>query len=77
MLIDYNNFYYFMDTKSMSLSKSVRLKNCQGTSFRLIIGRVKLMELLIPYHNIVSRVLRKKRPSKPKIQISCIDYNLH
>ena len=57
---DHNDFQRFIDTKSLSLSKSAWLKNCQSTIFRLIIVKVKLIKLLMSCHNIFSRVLRKK-----------------
>ena len=54
--------------KARTLSKSAGLKNCQNTTSKLIIDRTKLIELLMPCFNIPSGVLRKKRPSRPRIQ---------
>ncbi len=59
--------------KTWALGKSNRLKNCQDTTSGLIINRAKLMELLMPYFNTPSGMLRKKRSSEPRIQRSCND----
>ncbi len=62
--------------KALALGKSDGLKNCQGTTFGLIIDKEKLTKLLMPCHDTPSGVLRKKRPSKPWIQKCCTDCNL-
>ena len=43
------------------MGKFVRFKNCQSTTFALIINKTKLMKLLMSSHNIFSRVLKKKK----------------
>lgn len=53
--------------KTWALSKFVRLKNCLDTISGLIIVRIKLMELLIPYLDIPNGMFKKKSPWKPKI----------
>ncbi len=62
--------------KAWVLGKSTGLKSCQSTTFKLIIVRAKLIELLMPCHNTPSGVLRKKKFFEPRIPRSCIDYNL-
>ena len=59
--------------KTWALNKSGRFKSCQGTNSGLVIHRAKLMELLMPCLNTPSGMLRKKRPSEPRIQKSCTD----
>ncbi len=59
--------------KAWVLGRSGGHKSCQGTTSGLIINRAKLMELLMPCLDTPSRVLRKKRLSKPRIQRSCTD----
>ncbi len=67
ILMDYNNPNASWIQKVYALDKSVGLKNCQDITFRLIIDRAKLIELLISCHNTSSRVLRKKRSSELRI----------
>ncbi len=62
--------------KVWALERSAGRKSCQDTTSRLIIDWAKLMELLMPCLNTPSGVLRKKRPSKPRIQRSCTNCSL-
>ena len=77
VLTDHNNLQRFINTKSLN-SKQVRwAQNCQSTISGLIINRAKLMKLVMLCLNIFSRVLRKKKLFKPKIQRSCTDSNYY
>ena len=75
VLIDYNNLQRFMDTTTWALGKFYELKNCQGTTSELIINKAKLIKLLMPYFDISSKVLKKKRPFKLRIQRFCTNCN--
>ena len=79
-------FLYIQTTKTSSvlwtqktwvLGRSGELKSCQNTTSGLITDKAKLMELLMPCLDTSSRVLRKKTPSKPRIQRSYTDYSLY
>lgn len=76
VVMDHNNFHQFIDIKSLSSSKSNKLKSYQNIIFRSITVRTKLIELLIPYFNIFSRVLKKKSSFMLKIIRFCIAYSL-
>ncbi len=71
VLINHKNLQRFMNTKNWAPDRSGGIQSCQGTTFGLIIDRVKLIELLMPCLNTSSGVLRKKIPSKSRIQRSC------
>ncbi len=75
ILIDHNNLQRFIDTKTWVLGRSTGFKNYQSTIFGLVTIRIKLMELLILYHNILSGMLKKKPFSKLGISKSYIVYN--
>ncbi len=77
VLTDYNNLQRFMDTKNLSSRQVRSAQELSNTTSELIIGRAKLIELLMPCFDTPSGVLRKKRPSKPRIQRSCTNYNPH
>lgn len=62
--------------RAWALSKSLGLKNCQDTIFRLIIIKAKLIVLLISCHNIFSGVVRKKKLFVLKIPKCYINSNL-
>ena len=65
------NFNTSWIQRAWALNKFGRLKSCQSTTSGLIIKRAKLMKLLMPCHDTPSGVLRKKKPSKLRIQRSC------
>ena len=60
--------------KAWAPDKSDGLKSCQGTTSGLIITKAKLMELLMPYFGTSSGMLKKKKPSKLRIQKTYINY---
>lgn len=59
MFINHNNLQCFIHIKSLSLNKFIRSKNYQNMTFKLIIVKVKLIKLVISYHNILSKMLKK------------------
>lgn len=58
------------------LDKFSRLKNPLVTTFVLNINKTRPMGLQTAYHDSLSKVIKKKPPSKLKISRFCIGYNL-
>ena len=75
ILTDYNNLHRFMDTKSLSFRQSARPKNSFITTFKSIIVRAKLTELLMPCLDTFNKVQKKKRHSAPRMSKSSTTCN--
>ncbi len=56
-----------MDTKSLSSKYVYWAQKLSSYHFKSIINSPKLIELLMPCPNILSRILRKKKSSKLRI----------
>lgn len=73
--MDHKNLHHFMDIKSLSFRHVCWTQELSKYHFALIIINTVLIELLIPFYNTPSGMLRKKPLFKPKILKSCIAYS--
>ena len=75
--MDHNNFYHFIDTKNLSLHKSIRPKNSLNNIFKSIIAKIRQIQLQIFCYNFHKKTKIKKMSSKLKIAKSFIIYKTY